>query len=99
MNVSVRAESETGAEGRYRNLEKAGNTVERASAHGTARTERDPPAFGPPLHSAAIGLIRGMELPAAGEHVFAVEGIEKKRIRKVAAVVAGGGWGKGGGGA
>lgn len=24
-----------------------------------------------------------MELPAAGEHVFAVEGIEKKRIRKV----------------
>uniref|UniRef100_A0A8K9UWS4 Chromo domain-containing protein n=3 Tax=Euteleosteomorpha TaxID=1489388 RepID=A0A8K9UWS4_ONCMY len=23
-----------------------------------------------------------MELPAAGEHVFAVEGIEKKRIRK-----------------
>lgn len=25
-----------------------------------------------------------MELPAAGEHVFAVEGIEKKRIRKVA---------------
>lgn len=26
-----------------------------------------------------------MELPAAGEHVFAVEGIEKKRIRKVTA--------------
>lgn len=25
----------------------------------------------------------GMDLPAVGEHVFAVEGIEKKRIRKV----------------
>uniref|UniRef100_A0AAY4BLD3 Chromo domain-containing protein n=2 Tax=Denticeps clupeoides TaxID=299321 RepID=A0AAY4BLD3_9TELE len=23
-----------------------------------------------------------MELPAAGEHVFAVEGIERKRVRK-----------------
>lgn len=28
-------------------------------------------------------LYRKMELPAAGEHVFAVESIEKKRIRKV----------------
>lgn len=26
---------------------------------------------------------REMDLPAVGEHVFAVEGIEKKRIRKV----------------
>lgn len=25
----------------------------------------------------------GMDLPAVGEHVFAVEGIEKKRLRKV----------------
>lgn len=32
---------------------------------------------------AAILLYRKMELPAAGEHVFAVESIEKKRIRKV----------------
>lgn len=30
----------------------------------------------------AIGFKVRMELPAAGEHVFAVEGIEKKRIRK-----------------
>lgn len=28
-------------------------------------------------------LYRKMELPAAGEHVFAVESIEKKRSRKV----------------
>lgn len=34
-----------------------------------------------------------MELPAAGEHVFAVEGIEKKRIRKVTERDRGGGGG------
>lgn len=31
----------------------------------------------------ALLLCRKMELPAAGEHVFAVESIEKKRSRKV----------------
>lgn len=36
-----------------------------------------------------------MELPAVGEHVFAVESIEKKRIRKVRGAAAGGGGGRG----
>lgn len=39
----------------------------------------------PPLHRPGDRIRTRMELPTAGEHVFAVEGIEKKRIRKVTA--------------
>lgn len=50
-----------------------------------ARTPSPPLASSLRSRGDRIGPEPRMELPAAGEHVFAVEGIEKKRIRKVTA--------------
>lgn len=61
------------------------------STHCTHQAEKHidgaSPAFSllnsSPPHRPGDRIRTRMELPAAGEHVFAVEGIEKKRIRKV----------------
>lgn len=56
------------------------------SAHSTHRAEGTSTARSQHFTYSPVPCDRiqaRMELPAAGEHVFAVEGIEKKRIRKV----------------
>lgn len=53
------------------------------SAHSTHRAEKHIDGASPKFYLFPDRIKARMELPAAGEHVFAVEGIEKKRIRKV----------------
>lgn len=50
--------------------------------HGVSETVLDTESSGEGAEELPLSC-RKMELPAAGEHVFAVESIEKKRSRKV----------------
>lgn len=63
----------------------AGGAGDRGASAGAAAGRRQEPAASAAAPAARAPARSGsaMELPAVGEHVFAVESIEKKRIRKV----------------